>query len=136
MKEKKYILLSLFILLFPILIICFVISEFNSSPYIKIEEDMITMKAPLCSEEKMLYDEIIEVNYIEKINYGKKNKGVFEDEIVAGWFENDEFGSYYLISYTECDIYIVIKSYNDTFVFNFNNDKETLAIYNDLKKYE
>lgn len=136
MKDKKHIFLSLIILFFPIFIVCFALSEFNSSPYVEIKEDMIVMKAPLCSEERMMYEDIIEVKYIEKLDYGKKNKGILEEDIVAGWFENDEFDSYYLISHTECDRYIVIKSHNATFVFNFNNEKETLTAYTNLKKHK
>ena len=93
------------------------------------------MKAPLCSEERMMYEDIIEVKYIEDLNYGRKIKGILEEDIVAGWFENEEFDSYYLISYKECDTYIVIKSYNTIFVFNFKNEKETFAVYTNLKKY-
>lgn len=136
MKDKKYMFLSIAMIFFPLIIICIVIFDFNSSSDIEIKEDMIILNAPLCSTERLMYKNIIDIQYVDKFHYGKRNKGVRKEYIVAGWYQNNEFDSYYLISHPECHQHIIVKSHDMTFVFNFDTEKKTKTVYESLKKYQ
>ena len=94
------------------MIIAFTIVDFQSEPIVNYDNEKISIKAPLCSEESIYYSDINEVNYINQFDFGKKVKGQFNKNYTAGWFNNTEYGDYYLISCNDVEDsrYLYIKS--------------------------
>ena len=120
MSKKMSKLISVFILIFPIMIIAFTIVDFQSEPIVNYDNEKISIKAPLCSEESIYYSDINEVNYINQFDFGKKVKGQFNENYTAGWFNNTEYGDYYLISCNDVEDsrYLYIKSNDKVFILN------------------
>ena len=118
MSKKMSKLISVFILIFPIMIIAFTIVDFQSEPIVNYDNEKISIKAPLCSEESIYYSDINEVNYINQFDFGKKVKGQFNKNYTAGWFNNTEYGDYYLISCNDVEDsrYLYIKSNDKVFI--------------------
>ena len=56
------------------MIIAFTIVDFQSEPIVNYDNEKISIKAPLCSEESIYYSDINEVNYINQFDFGKKVK--------------------------------------------------------------
>ena len=69
MSKKMSKLISVFILIFPIMIIAFTIVDFQSEPIVNYDNEKISIKAPLCSEESIYYSDINEVNYIKQFDF-------------------------------------------------------------------
>ena len=120
MSKKMSKLISVFILIFPIMIIAFTIVDFQSEPIVNYDNEKISIKAPLCSEESIYYSEINEIKYIDQFDFGKKVKGQFNENYTAGWFNNTEYGDYYLISCNDVEDsrYLYIKSNDKVFILN------------------
>lgn len=72
MSKKNNILISIFILFFPFMIIVFTIVDFQSEPVVNYDNEKVSMKAPLCSEESIYYSDISEIKYINDLDYGEK----------------------------------------------------------------
>ena len=135
MSKKMSKLISVFILIFPIMIIAFTIVDFQSEPIVNYDNEKISIKAPLCGEESIYYSDINEVNYINQFDFGKKVKGQFNKNYTAGWFNNTEYGDYYLISCNDVEDsgYLYIKSNDKVFILNVKMD-EVFSKINTLSK--
>ena len=120
MSKKMSKLISVFILIFPIMIIAFTIVDFQSEAVVNYDNEKISLEAPLCSEESICYSDINEIKYIDQFDFGKKVKGQFNENYTAGWFNNTEYGDYYLISCNDVEDsrYLYIKSNDKVFIFN------------------
>ena len=120
MSKKMSKLISVFILIFPIMIIAFTIVDFQSEPVVNYDNEKISIKAPLCNEESIYYSDINEIKYIDQFAFGKKLKGQSNKNYTAGWFNNTEYGDYYLISCNDVEDsrYLFIKSDDKVFIFN------------------
>lgn len=64
MSKKMSKLISVFILIFPIMIIAFTIVDFQSEPMVNYDNEKISIKAPLCSEESIYYSDINDMPYL------------------------------------------------------------------------
>ena len=113
-------LISAFILIFPIMIIAFTIVDFQSEAVVNYDNEKISLEAPLCSEESICYSDINEIKYIDQFDFGKKVKGQSNKNYTAGWYNNTEYGDYYLISCNDVEDsrYLFIKSNDKVFIFN------------------
>lgn len=120
MSKKMSKLISVFILIFPIMIIAFTIVDFQSEPVVNYDNEKISLEAPLCSEESIYYSNINEIKYIDQFDFGKKVKGQVNKNYTVGWFNNTEYGDYYLISCNDVEDsrYLYIKSDDKVFIFN------------------
>lgn len=120
MSKKMSKLISVFILIFPIMIIAFTIVDFQSEPVVNYDNKKISIKAPLCNEESICYSDINEIKYIDQFDFGKKVKGQSNKNYTAGWYNNTEYGDYYLISCNDVEDsrYLFIKSNDKVFIFN------------------
>lgn len=117
-------LISVFILIFPIMIIAFTIVDFRSEPMVNYDNEKVSIKVPLCSEENIYYSDINEIKYIDQFDFGfdfgKKVKEQFNKNYTAGWLNNTKYGDYYLISCNDVEDsrYLYIKSDDKVFIFN------------------
>ena len=120
MSKKMSKLISAFILIFPIMIIAFTIVDFQSEAVVNYDNEKISLEAPLCSEESICYSDINEIKYIDQFDFGKKVKGQSNKNYTAGWYNNTEYGDYYLISCNDVEDsrYLFIKSNDKVFIFN------------------
>ena len=106
------------------------------------DNEKISIKAPLCSEESIYYSDINEIKYIDQFDFGKKVKGQFNKNYTAGWFNNTEYGDYYLISCNDVEDskYLYIKSNDKVFIFNvkmaevFSKTNTLLLLYNNTSE--
>ena len=120
MSKKMSKLISAFILIFTIMIIAFTILDFQSEAVVNYDNEKISLEAPLCSEESICYSDINEIKYIDQFDFGKKVKGQSNKNYTAGWYNNTEYGDYYLISCNDVEDsrYLFIKSNDKVFIFN------------------
>ena len=102
------------------MIIAFTIVDFQSEPVVNYNNEKISIKAPLCSEESIYYSDITEIKYIDQFDFGKKVKGQYNKNYTAGRFNNTEYGDYYLISCNDVEDsrYLYVKSNDKVFIFN------------------
>lgn len=102
------------------MIIAFTIVDFQSEAVVNYDNEKISLEAPLCSEESICYSDINEIKYIDQFDFGKKVKGQSNKNYTAGWYNNTEYGDYYLISCNDVEDsrYLFIKSNDKVFIFN------------------
>ena len=129
MKEKKYVIFACVFILLPIIIIFFTVFDMSSDPSVDIMDDVIGLKAPLCTKEVIDYKDIDDVQYIDSMDFGEKKKGKTSTDFIAGYYENDVYGDYYIVANQKCKNYIVICSDNRYFVFNLETDTKTKEAY-------
>ena len=84
MSKKMSKLISVFILIFPIMIIAFTIVDFQSEPVVNYDNEKIFIKAPLCSEESIYYSDITEIKYIDQFDFGKKKDNLIKITLPDG----------------------------------------------------
>ena len=94
-------------------------------------EDSLEIEATYYDGLSLNYDEIDSVDYRE-VSIGIRRIGFSSPKLSLGIFQNDEFGSYTLYSYTGSDAFVVIKSGDRTLVIGLEGEAETKALYDEL----
>lgn len=110
MKQKRYIIFACIFIFVPIIIIFFTVFDMSSNPIVDINDDVISLKAPLCAKEVIEYKNIDNVQYVDSVEFGKKNKGKTSADFVAGYYENDIYGNYYIVVNRKCKNYMLYYS--------------------------
>ena len=75
------------------------------------------------------YSEIETIEYRKNLDVGVRTSGFGSPKLSMGIFQNDEFGSYTLYSYTGAKEHIILTSGEKTLVIGMSDPKETQAIY-------
>lgn len=96
-----------------------------------IEDDHITVKAPMVNET-IDYADITAYYIDDNFSVGVRTGGWGSPKILSGNFSNDAFGSYKLASYTEVKTYIVIEHGGNHLVFNLDSVEKTQQAFDDL----
>lgn len=126
---KKNGFYALIYILFPLVIIIFVISSFFTPIEMSIEKEQITLSVPQCSTIILKYKNISDVKMCTDFDIGKKDKGINDGKYYAGYFSNEEYKSYFAFIHCNVNEYIIIKIKDDTYVINDTSIEKTENLY-------
>ena len=116
-----------------ILIFCFFIT-FTGKVTIDCKKDSFTVDASFWSELTIEYDAIDSIEFRENFDRGTRTNGIGSATLLAGSFQNDEFGNYTLYSYVKCKAAVILNVDGKILVINASDVDATKAIYNELAK--
>lgn len=102
---------------------------FTGNIEVKCEDTALTINATYWTDVEINYSEIETVEYRKDLDVGVRTSGFGSPRLSMGIFQNDEFGSYTLYSYTGAKEHIVLTSDGETLVIGMSDAKETQAIY-------
>lgn len=89
----------------------------------------LTINATYWTDLEIDYSEIETIEYRKNLDVGVRTSGFGSPKLSMGIFQNDEFGSYTLYSYTGAKEHIILTSGEKTLVIGMSDPKETQAIY-------
>ena len=114
--------------------ILLIIMDF-SNPTINIyqQSNKISIDYPMYNYDFKI-DEIESVDLVEDININAKTNGIATNDYDRGNFSVEKYGRSKVYIYKKIKTYIVIKTKDDYVIYNENNKKDTLKIYNEIKK--
>ena len=101
----------------------------SSKPKIDISDKKIDLKIPMCASPSIDYKNITHIEYLNHIDFGEKKKGKTDTKFISGIYENNSFGNYYALVYSDCKNYIKINTKQECYIFNLENSKKTQDIY-------
>ena len=113
----------------PIILLGVAILMFTGNIEVKCEDTALTIDATYWTDVEINYSEIETVEYRKDLDVGVRTSGFGSPRLSMGIFQNDEFGSYTLYSYTGAKEHIVLTSDGKTLVIGMSDTKETQAIY-------
>ena len=92
----------------------------SSNPSVKITDENIYLKTPLCVGITIEYKDINDVEYLNKIDFGQKVKGKNSIGYTARLYKNEVFGNYYIVVDNGCNEYTKDVYKRQTKTFNLN----------------
>ena len=113
----------------PIILLGVALLMFTGNIEVKCEDTALTINATYWTDVEINYSEIETVEYRKDLDVGVRTSGFGSPRLSMGIFQNDEFGSYTLYSYTGAKEHIVLTSDGKTLVIGMSDTKETQAIY-------
>ena len=113
----------------PIILLGVALLMFTGNIEVKCEDTALTINATYWTDVEINYSEIETVEYRKDLDVGVRTSGFGSPRLSMGIFQNDEFGSYTLYSYTGAKEHIVLTSDGETLVIGMSDAKETQAIY-------
>lgn len=116
----------------PVILLSVAILMFTGDIEVKCEDTALTINATYWTDLEINYSEIESVEYRKDLDVGVRTSGLGSPKLLMGIFQNDEFNSYTLYSYTGAKEYIVLTSGEKTLVIGMSDPKETQAIYDAL----
>lgn len=128
-KSEKY---SLFIVIPILLAVAFIM--FTGDLELKFNPDSFTIDATYWNELTVEYGSIDNIEYRENFDKGVRTAGWGSAKLFLGTFQNDEFGSYTLYSYTGCDNAVVLTIGKRTLVICAETPEQTKEIYQTLQE--
>ena len=128
--QKKWNRRASFIVV-PILIFCGIML-FTGEVEVSFAEESFTVKAAGWPGRTVAYESIEGLEYRQQDDVGSRTGGVGSPRLLAGQFQNSEFGSYTRYSYTQCPHCVVLQVEGKTVVINGADETATRAIYDTL----
>lgn len=116
----------------PMVLVLVAVLMFTGDVKVTYEETSFTVDCSFWSALTVDYDTVESVEYREGVEKGHRVNGVGSARLQAGMFENEEFGSYTLYSYTGCKAAVVIRTKEAVLVIGGKDARETRAIYEQL----
>lgn len=107
---------------------------FTGKIHVQYGEEKITVKASYFTDMTLDYSKIESVEYKDEIDPGNRIWGLGSFRLLAGSFQNDEFGYYTRYSYYKCKAGVVIQTKEDKIVLSGKDENSTKEIYEELKK--
>jgi len=105
---------------------------FTGEVEVQFDEDSFFVKADGWAGRSVSYADIETMEYRESDDPGSRVGGVGSFRLLAGQFENDEFGGYTRYSYTGCQHCVVLQVKGKALVINGADEAATRAIYDTL----
>lgn len=99
---------------------------------VKYKDDSFTIEVSFWYDLTVDYDAIESIEYREHDDPGSRTNGLGGARLLAGAFENKEFGSYTRYTYVGCDACVVLTVDGKILVVNGSDAESTKAIYEKL----
>lgn len=113
----------------PIILLGVTLLMFTGNIEVKCEDTAFMINATYWTDVEINYSEIETVEYRKDLDVGVRTSGFGSPRLSMGIFQNDEFGSYTLYSYTGAKEHLVLTSGEKTLVIGMSDTKEAKAIY-------
>ncbi len=107
---------------------------FTGNIKVQYGEENVTIEASYWSDLTIDYTDIKNIEFKEEIDSGIRTWGLGTFRLLAGSFENGEFGYYTRYSYCNCKAGVVLETKGDTIVLSGKDKTETEKIYKELQK--
>lgn len=125
MSKKSLILL-------PVILVVVVVILFTGNVELSYGDTSFTVDADYWSELTVEYDAIDSVEYREQDEVGDRTSGVGSARLLAGLFQNEEYGVYTRYTYTKCDAVVVLNVEGKILVINGIDAESTKQIYEEV----
>lgn len=138
-RVKKYLLIvGTLIAVMVILAVHAGQSKTDSTDLVYTEDGVKTIT--LTGPEEMQVDiptaDLLQVDYISRIDFGTQLSGIETDNCYCGTFRNDVWGEYVLFAEKKVTDYIIFRVKDGMILFNCNSRRETEALYQALKEMD
>lgn len=131
--SKITIILSSIMITAIVILVIFIM--FTGKVSVEYGNDSFTVDSDFWNSLTVEYDEIDSLEFREELNRGTRVSGFGSARLLCGMFENDEFGSYTLYSYTGCGSAVVLVCDDRVLVVGGNDFESTKEIYEKLNEY-
>jgi hypothetical protein len=101
----------------------------NDGISIAVKDDYLSLSYSSRDSFDIGYKDILSVTETQDLVLGQYVSGTETRNYKFGVWENSEFGKYNLCIYASVESYIVVKTFNDIFVFNFESADATDSFY-------
>lgn len=95
-------------------------------------EDSVTLQATYHKNVTIAYSDIEAVEYRDDLDKGSRVMGYGSPRLSLGTFQNEEFGSYTLYTYTGCDAAVILTVKGEKVAVNGQTTEDTIVIYDTL----
>lgn len=118
----------------PLILIVVAVIMFFGDVTLSYGESSFTVEASFYSHLTVDYDSVDFIEYREDFDKGSRSLGVGSARLMAGTFDNKEFGTYTLYSYTKCDAVVIVRVGDKILAISGTNEASTKEIYETLLK--
>ncbi len=116
----------------PLILVVIVAIMFTGNITVQYGDNFFKIEADYFDDLAVEYKEIESIEYREENVKGARTFGFGSPRLSLGNFQNEEFGTYTLYSYTKAESFVVIKSGEKVLVIGGKTEQETKAIYEKL----
>ena len=111
------------------ILIYLLIKKNNEGISVVVKDDHLSLSFSSGDSFDLGYKDILSVTEIQDLVPGQYVSGIATKAYNFGVWENSEFGEYNLCIYANVDHYIVVRTSNNIFVFNFESADATDGFY-------
>ena len=116
-------------ILLLIVILIYLLTKKTEGTSITIKEDYLSLSYSTGDSFEIKYKDIISVAEMQDLDLGTYVSGKETKNTKFGVWENNEFGKYKLCIFPNVNRYIVVKTLNEIFAFNFESVDATDSFY-------
>lgn len=99
------------------------------------EKSSFTVHTTLRKDYTVAFDGIEKAELKKNVNVGRRTNGYGSEKLSVGTFKNDEFGSYSLYVYNDCDTFVMLNLKDGTvLVVGGKDSTESERIYTEILK--
>jgi hypothetical protein len=111
------------------IVIYLLVTKNNDGISVAVKDDYLSLSYSSGDSFDIGYKDILSVTETQDLVLGEYVSGTETKIYKFGVWENGEFGKYNLCIYAPVESYIVVKTSNDIFVFNFESSDATDSFY-------
>jgi hypothetical protein len=111
------------------IVIYLLVTKNNDGISVAVKDDYLSLSYSSGDSFDIGYKDILSVTETQDLLLGEYVSGTETKIYKFGVWENGEFGKYNLCIYAPVESYIVVKTSNDIFVFNFESSDATDSFY-------
>ena len=105
---------------------------FTGDIRVSYNDDSFTIEATYYNDLTINYSDIESITFDDDFNVGLRVYGFNSAKFDLGNYKNEEFGSYTIYAYKQCDACVVLKTDGKALALNGTDKEQTLAIYNEI----
>lgn len=107
---------------------------FTGEVKVAVQGEEITIQVSYWPDKEIPLEEIQSVTYEENVSFGRRTNGFGGLRLLAGHFENTEYGKYLLYAYKPCRALAVLETTEGIIGINAPTEQETKELYQMLKE--
>lgn len=133
-SKTEMIAVKITAVIVPVILIGIAVLMFTGKVDVDCEDTSFSIDTTYWTDLKIAYSEIDTIEYRKDLNLGIRTYGFASARLLTGIFQNDEFESYTLYSYTNAKGFIVLTSGAKTLVIGMRDAEDAQAIYQILQE--
>lgn len=103
--------------------------------YVAVETDDFVIRWSEDYEGRFAKEEILSVELTNEFDFGEPVEPVTEGKYLVGIWSNAEYGPYSLAVKQSINAYVLAETVDGVYVFNYENEKQTQALYDALTEW-